>query len=432
MTAAATRMICSACGAEVSLPDELPFRCPEATGEDDRDHLLEKVLDPEGVTFAREGDSHPFLRYRELLHGYQLAREHGLSDGEWEDLVLDLDRKIAEIDGAGFAITPCERDESLSRHFGLNDTGGVWVKDETRNVAGSHKARHLFGIALWLKAFERLGFLAAGGEHHLAIASCGNAALAAAVVARALENPLEVFIPPHANPAIVARLGGLGARITTCPRGAGERGDPCLRAYRAALDHGALPFTVQGPENGLTIEGGSTLAYELVETLRERGVTPSQLFVQVGGGALASACLRGFEEAKLVGAWDAEVPELRPVQTAATSPLRAAQVALEERGASLREAAAARSEFMRAQEVVPSLAEGILDDETYDWRGVLRGTRRPVLTVEEAEIVAAHELANRGRAARVCGTGSAGLAGLGTTQLAPDESVVVIFTGVER
>ena len=40
----------------------------------------------------------------------------------------------------------------------------------------------------------------------LAIASCGNAALAAAVVARAADRRLRVFIPPDADPAVVARL----------------------------------------------------------------------------------------------------------------------------------------------------------------------------------------------------------------------------------
>jgi hypothetical protein len=43
----------------------------------------------------------------------------------------------------------------------------------------------------------------------LAIASCGNAALAAAVVARAGGWPLTVFVPPDADPTGSSGLGGL-------------------------------------------------------------------------------------------------------------------------------------------------------------------------------------------------------------------------------
>ena len=37
-------------------------------------------------------------------------------------------------------------------------TGGVWVKDETGNVSGSHKARHLFDVLLQLEVAERLSW----------------------------------------------------------------------------------------------------------------------------------------------------------------------------------------------------------------------------------------------------------------------------------
>ena len=50
----------------------------------------------------------------------------------------------------------------------------LWVKDETTNVSGSHKGRHLFGVAV-------REALAPSGEGPWAIASCGNAALAASV-----------------------------------------------------------------------------------------------------------------------------------------------------------------------------------------------------------------------------------------------------------
>ena len=61
----------------------------------------------------------------------------------------------------------------------------MWVKDETGNVSGSHKGRHLMGVLIQLAVIERLGLARPGRRRDLAIASCGNAALAAAVVAGA-------------------------------------------------------------------------------------------------------------------------------------------------------------------------------------------------------------------------------------------------------
>ena len=56
--------------------------------------------------------------------------------------------------GTGFRRTPFASADALSDALGFDDDGGVWVKDETGNVAGSHKARHLVSILLHLKAAE--------------------------------------------------------------------------------------------------------------------------------------------------------------------------------------------------------------------------------------------------------------------------------------
>ena len=61
------------------------------------------------------------------------------------------------------------------------------------------------------------------------------------------------------------------------------------RRFREAVQAGALPFGVQGTENGLAIEGGRTLAFEMAEAFATTGKTPDAVYVQVGGGALASA-----------------------------------------------------------------------------------------------------------------------------------------------
>src|SRR5208283_2305536 len=107
--------------------------------------------------------------------------------------------------------------------------------------------------------------------------------------------------PLDAEPSVVRRLGELGAAIVVCERRESEAGDPCVRAARAAAAAGAVPFSVQGPDDGLAVEGARTLAFEMAETLAAEGGEVEALFVQVGGGAFASALAQGFAIAAAAG-----------------------------------------------------------------------------------------------------------------------------------
>ncbi|HYU58852.1 MAG TPA: pyridoxal-phosphate dependent enzyme, partial [Actinomycetota bacterium] len=142
-----------------------------------------------------------------------------MTDTDYVQLVERLDKEIAAVDGRGFVETPLERAGGLSDRLGFRPIGGVWVKDETGNVSGSHKARHLFGLLVHLALVEEMGLIGDGSEiPDLAIASCGNAALAAAVVARAGGRRLRVFVPTWADPWVLERLRSLGAVIEVCDR----------------------------------------------------------------------------------------------------------------------------------------------------------------------------------------------------------------------
>lgn len=409
------------------------------------------VLDPHRVRFPADGEPNPFLRYRTLFHSYHLALAGGLSDADYVETVRRLDGAVAGVDGRGFTATPWGRHDALSARLGLSAPGGMWVKNETGNVSGSHKARHLMGLLIHMEIVERLGWDRGGreGAPTLAIASCGNAALAAAVVARAGGRALEVFIPTSADPKVVARLEALGARLRVCPRREGVPGDPTYHRLQEAVRAGALPFTCQGPDNGLTIEGGKTLGYEMVTDLIAAGGRLDRLFVQVGGGALASAVIQGFADAIRLGA-PVAMPRIHAVQTQGGYPLKRAYDRLLERlgprpSASaveegLRYAATHRSEFMWAWEEEPkSVAHGILDDETYDWLAVVRGMLTsggaPVV-VDDATLIEANDLAAQATGIPVDHTGSSGLAGLlamrRAGEVGADESVAVLFTGVKR
>ncbi len=469
-------LVCSGCGYAAPAGDPYPFRCPNAAAGDDIDHVLVRRLEPPPPGgFPTESSPNPFIRYRELFRSHRLALAGGMTDAGYVDLVERLDKEIDAVDGHGFRQTPFQRADRLSDLLGFEPEGGVWVKDETGNVSGSHKARHLMGLLIHLRVVEEIGLLPDDGAlPDLAIASCGNAALAAAVVAKAGGRRLRVFVPTSADRAVVRRLRELDAVIEVCPRTAGVPGDPTVHALRRAISEGALPFTCQGDLNGLAIEGGQTLGYEMVSQLAADGVRLDRVFVQVGGGALASAALAAFIEGHGLGALE-WLPRFHAVQTAGGYPLKRAYDLLSQRilhrvqretGERPRSAwneskragfmrawagkpsverelaygATHRSSFMWPWETEPaSVAHGILDDETYDWLAVVRGmvaTGGHPVVVDEGRLERANGLAREATGIDVDHTGSSGLAGLmqlsGRDAVHPHERVAVLFTGVRR
>ncbi len=430
---------------------------------------------PLGDQVPRDGEPDPFVRFRALTHAWQVARAAGMPDEEYVAMVRRLEARIAAVDGRGFAETPFARAASLGARLGLAAPGALWVKDETGNVSGSHKGRHLMGLALALEVAEWLDPAArdAHQRHGLAIASCGNAALAAAVLARATERPLTAFIPADAEPAVVARLEALRTRIVVCARTTGVPGDPTMHAFRRAVAAGAIPFCCQAVENGLTVEGGETLAWELAASLAAAGEGLDRLFVQVGGGALISACIEGLREAVAFGVIPG-LPRIHAVQTEGSHPLTRAFRRVRRRifagraetatggPAELEDAALAdlmwpmsaspdvvvalayamshRSEFMWPWEEAPhSIAHGILDDETYDWHepvaGMFKSGGFPVVVGEDA-LREATALAVGSTGIPVDATGAAGLAGVLVLRrhgiIAAHERVAVLFTGARR
>jgi threonine synthase len=449
MRAAASTIRCHGCGYLADPADPYPFRCPRA-GTDDTDHVLARVLSLDGAVFPPDREANPFLRYRALMHSHHVATARGLPDAGYRDLVAALDASVAAVDGRGFRATPFFRSRNLSDALGFDRRGGVWVKDETGNVSGSHKGRHLMGVLIHLTVMEHTGVLDPARRRELAIASCGNAALAAAVVARAGGWPLTVFVPPDANPGTMRCLHEHRATVVICPRESGAFGDPAYLRLRRELDqHAVLPFTTQGPENGLALEGGQTLGYELVTDLASGPGNLDHLVVQVGGGALAGSTIQALREAVGLGSLS-RLPKIHTVQTAGAHPLERAYARVrallpDEPGPdaiekAMVEAAAHRSAFMQPWPEEPkSVATGILDDETYDWRAVVEGmllTGGRPLVVAEDTLAEASRLAVARTGIPVDPTGSSGLAGLiemrRSGEIGDRDRVAVLFTGLRR
>ncbi len=358
----------------------------------------------------RVDDPNPFVAYGPRMAWWAFARANGMTEAACVALARDV--------AAGFTVTPLVRAGVLSERLGAD----VWIKDETANVGGSHKGRHLAGALLHLRAAEALG-LSDRSRRPLAVASCGNAAVAAAVLAQRSEWPLEVFVPDWADDAVVGLLASLGATVSRCARQPSDPlGDPAVLRCREAVEDGAIPFGVQGPDNALCLDGGRTIGWELADA----GTDFDRVVVQVGGGAFAACTGWGLGPAV----------RLDTVQAEGCAPLARAWRRAAERGVAAGELGKRWGELMTPWDDPHSAADGILDDEAYDWLGAFEVMRRsgglPLVALESL-ILEAHDLARR-TAIPASITGSAGLAGLLTDSGAPlaGERVAVIFSGVAR
>tara|TARA_Y100001970_G_scaffold144527_1_gene177500 strand:- start:2529 stop:3731 length:1203 start_codon:yes stop_codon:yes gene_type:complete len=385
---------------------------------------------PPGATWptSEEPASNPYIKWRKFLWSWHYATDKGWTDEDYVSLVTEIDTAISTIDGSGFRITP------TGTWVGASDALPnfcLW-KDETNNVAGSHKARHLMGVLL------HLAVNATDTDKRLAISSCGNAALGAATVARAVSRPIDVFIPTWASPNIVNQLENLDATIHVCDRKVGELGDPCMNQFQEAIKKGSLPFSVQASENILALDGGRTLGWELAEVISSNAI--DHLFIQVGGGALLTSCTIGLLEAKEFGILET-VPKVCAVQAEGCAPFDKAWKGLPQ-GMPGQEkvdyAISNAATLMSPWEEPESLATGILDDVTYDWIGVVKAlahTGGESIVASEKEISMAYDLVNL-YGVNAEPTGSAGLAGVMSAvksgYLQRSDRVGVLLTGVLR
>ena len=397
---------CAVCAATVDIAEPFPWRCPNATADDPYHvlHILEGAGRPEVIDAPN-----PFVRYGPLMAWWAFARANGMTAAACEALTYEV--------ASDFVVTPFERSAALSDELNLD----LWVKDETGNVAGSHKARHLVGILLHLRAAETLGLLT--DRPPLAIASCGNAALAAATLAAQADWPLDVYVPTWMDDAFGEHLDTLGARIHRCDRRDDDPpGDPAMLRFREARSAGAIPFTVQGPENGLCLDAGRTIGWEIADQAAAAGCRLDRVVVQVGGGAFA-AC---------VGAGVGRGIRLDTVQAEGCAPLADAWG----RAAAIEQPQRSWPHVMQPWVDPHSAADGILDDETYDWIadvGAMVESGGSPIVASEDDILRANDVANAAGYS-VSHTGSAGLAGvLAARADIPDgDRIAVVMSGVAR
>jgi len=479
-------LICPTCRQPLS-PAASAWGCPQAG--DGKEHILQKVvkelaLDQSDVQKDWQQTRDAFYTFRKLLGSHSL-----LLDEQFCEILQSQQANLEQYEQRRFVGTPLRKSDQLAASIG--QTGQIWLKDETNNVTGSHKGRHLFGTLLYLESWR--------AKHHrsdksvLAIYSCGNAALGAAAVARAGGYELHTYVPAELDPVVDAMLEERGALVEKVSRDCIGEGDPCYLAFKQALSKGWLPFACSGTDNWSNIEGGETLAWEMIMQLKEQQANVDHLAMQVGGGALARAISQGWQELYQAGVVD-YLPRFHACQPEGGFPfVRAYHLVLAhlaqmtgleydlsddsslEPGLQIErlklfireheeqiQAASSyarehfdsaimteclsfvrenRSDFMWAWdgEAPYSLAHGILDDETYDWYPLLLmmlKTGGRAVIINEPVIKQAYEIGQSKTGIQVAPTGSAGLAGLlvlqGLGVVRPEDSVGLFFTGIER
>ena len=177
------------------------------------------------------------------------------------------------------------------------------VKDETGNVSGSHKARHLMQVILWL---ESAGASDCGRTNADTARSPSPAAATRRWPPRSWRArwgvACSVFVPPDATRrrfsnacANSKRRSGLSARRGRAATRAAQRFQDAVQGRSAALRRARARRT------DLTVEGGLTLGYEAVAQLRAHRRRVRHVVVQVGGGALASSCFQAFVRRTALG-----------------------------------------------------------------------------------------------------------------------------------
>lgn len=487
-------LYCPVCDKEYPLETHSLF-CPESTENGvhpliKRENTAELArVFPTTLTKRWNDNKLSFSVFREFMASYQLANAHGKASW-WVERVLALSNACERMTGRGFIRTPEIQADDLAQAIDL-PKGSLFVKNETLQLMGSHKSRHLAGAIMHLETLREISD-EPEEKKTLAIFSCGNAAMGAAAIAGAAGYQLYAFVPDHVSETVVSILTNLGTNVVKVSRdGSVGEGDPCNLRYQEALKKfGWVPFTSYGHDIWSAVEGAETLEYEFLFNQYLIDAPLDVQVVQVGGGGLANAvsCANAlFRRLDIIR----KLPRFYTCQTASCYPLAQsyfmvlrelgrdgvvtlppelamllegnfdAKALLENNLGQIKMTAGLiaemypkiqedleavfvkvgqnRNDYFKAwtANVPESVAEGILDDTTYDGLEVVRNmiiSGGLPLIADEDELTKAHELAREHTGVDLSATGSAGLAGL--RQLIKNKLVQhgercgILFTGV--
>ena len=200
--------------------------------------------------------------------------------------------------------TPLYSGGRLGEHLGLLN---LFLKDDTRNPAGSYKDRA--SALVVAKALEKRA-------RTVCTASTGNAATALACVCAPQNVSCMVIVPETAPPAKLAQMLIYGARLFAVKGTYDEAFDLSTEACQRLGW-----YNRNTAYNPYTIDGKRVAAFEIWEQLGFKA--PDSVWIPVGDGVIISGLAKGFRDLMGLGLID-KVPRLIAVQAAGSAALIAA------------------------------------------------------------------------------------------------------------
>ncbi|EJF53770.1 threonine dehydratase [Saprospira grandis DSM 2844] len=169
--------------------------------------------------------------------------------------------------------TACRKQWGLSQRRRQN----IYYKLDCQQPSGSFKIR---GIGHYAEQLKAQGVLS------LVIASGGNAGLAVAYAAQALQLKAEVVLPRSSSLFVEQLLLDLGAKVY-------RSGESWAEAQTLALELAQAPQAAYIPpfDHPMLWEGHSSLVKELAEQLPQ---PPDLILLSVGGGGLFKGVMQGL------------------------------------------------------------------------------------------------------------------------------------------
>ncbi|OHF02771.1 pyridoxal-phosphate dependent enzyme [Colletotrichum orchidophilum] len=209
--------------------------------------------------------------------------------------------------------TPCIASATLSRAAGCN----IFLKLENLQPSGSFKSRGVGNLMVRAAADA-----APGQDSHFYCSSGGNAGLACATSAIALNRKATIVVPMTTSPLMISKLRLLGADVRQIGANWAEA-DRHLREEMLGKDTAGVyvpPF-----DHPHVWDGASTIADELVSQMGAADVEVSAIVCSVGGGGLLAGLAQGVSQNRWPG--DGREPRLVAVETVGADSLNASVLA---------------------------------------------------------------------------------------------------------
>ncbi|TWU75384.1 hypothetical protein ED733_001521 [Metarhizium rileyi] len=198
--------------------------------------------------------------------------------------------------------TPCVLSPQLSRVAGCN----IYLKLDNLQPSGSFKSRGIGNLMTRAVANS-------AGDVHFYCSSGGNAGLACATSAVALQRPATIVIPLTTSEMMKNKLLDLGVEVHQTGKNLAAA-DEYLRTELLAKDpHGVYVPPFDHPH---VWEGASTIIPELREQMDE---PIDAIICSVGGGGLFNGLMQGIESFP----WSGSKPEVVGVETLGADSMNA-------------------------------------------------------------------------------------------------------------